>query len=97
MSASTAIEVMHNVAAQRFETRVDGLPCQCAYQLMGNVMRLVHTEVPQALSGRGIAGVLVKAALDYARAHNLQVVPACSYVRAYFERHAEVRDLLAAR
>jgi hypothetical protein len=47
------------------------------------------------LEGQGIGSGLVKQALDAARAQNLKVVPMCSFVRGYIERHAEYQDLLA--
>jgi predicted GNAT family acetyltransferase len=86
--------VRHNAAARRFETTVDDALARADYQLSGGVMRIYHTEVPQALEGRGIAGALVKAALAHARAEGLRIEPACSYVRAYMKRHPETHDLL---
>lgn len=53
-----------------------------------------HTEVPPALRGHGLAGELVQAVLDWARAQGLRVRPTCSYVAAYMQRHAETQDLL---
>ena len=48
----------------------------------------------ESVGGRGVAGDLVKAALDYARAQGLRVVPACSYSAAYVQRHPEYADLV---
>lgn len=87
--------VRHNVPAQRFEAEVDGALARADYRLAGDVMRMVHTEVPRALEGRGIAGALVKAAFEHARAEGLRVEPACSYVATYMRRHPETQDLLA--
>jgi len=87
-------EIRHNVAARRFEATVDDLLARADYQLAGSVMRLYHTEVPHALEGRGIAGALVKAALEHARTAHLKVEPACGYVRAWMKRHPETHDLL---
>ena len=91
----TTPQILHNVAARRFEATVDDLLARADYQLAGGVMRLYHTEVPQALEGRGIAGALVKAALAHARAAHLKVEPACGYVRAYMKRHLDTHELLA--
>ena len=91
----TLPEIRHNVAARRFETTVDDLLARADYQLAGSVMRLYHTEVPQALEGRGIAGALVKTALAHARAAQLKVEPACGYVRAYMKRNSETHEPLA--
>lgn len=87
--------VVHNPQAHRFEAWVDGLLSETSYELHGPVMRMTHTEVPQALAGRGIAGHLVVAALDHARAQGLKIQPSCSYVAGYMKRHPETQDLLA--
>lgn len=87
--------ISHNEPAQRFEARIDGWLCRCDYRLVDGVMHLVHTEVAPALEGRGIAARLVAAALDHARARQLKVLPRCSYVRVYMQRHPETQSLLA--
>jgi predicted GNAT family acetyltransferase len=86
--------IAHNVGLHRFETVVDGTLARCDYRLDGKAMRLVHTEVPPALEGRGIAARLVAAALAYARDQGLSVIPVCSYVRTYMRRHPETAALL---
>ncbi|RIY02428.1 N-acetyltransferase [Aureimonas flava] len=48
-----------------------------------------HTYVPAHLRGQGIAERLVDHAVAYAREQGKTVVPACSYVRALFDRHPE--------
>jgi uncharacterized protein len=94
--AAHAPTVLHNVAAQRFEIALDGELARADYRLDGNVMRMVHTEVPPAQEGKGIAGALVRAAFAYAAAQNLKIAPLCSYVRGYMRRHPETQTLLAA-
>jgi len=94
MSEST-IPVQHNPASQRFEAIVDGMLCRTDYRMHGDTMMLVHTEVPSQLEGRGIASALVKAAFDHAGANGLDVLPVCSYVRSWVQRHPEVEPLLA--
>lgn len=89
------IEVEHLPQRGRFQARVDGLMCVCDYRLSGDVMHLIHTEVPAALQGRGVAAALVQAALTHARAASLKVDPQCSYVSGYMARHPETADLLA--
>jgi hypothetical protein len=90
------LEVRHNPQASRFEAIVDGELCRADYRMSGNVMHIVHTEVPYQLEGRGLAGQVVRGALDYARANGLKVVPVCGYVRAYMRRHKDTHDLLGA-
>ena len=88
-------EIVHNTNTQRFEARVDGWMCRAEYQLFDKVMHLVHTEVAPAVEGRGVAAALVRAALSWADERKLTVVPRCSFVRLYMQRHPEFAHLLA--
>ena len=90
------LAVTHNPAASRFEAFVEGGLCRADYRMAGDVMQLVHSEVPRHLENRGLAAQVVRAALDYARLNGLKVVPVCGYVRAYMRRHKDSHDLLAA-
>ena|SRR5438552_12818345 len=90
------ITVVNNEAAQRFEVHVDGLLSQLTYQRRGDRIVFLHTEVPAALEGRGIASDLARTALDDARARQLRVVPLCPFVRGYIERHPEYQALVTS-
>lgn len=87
-------EVVHNAAAKRFEVALDGKLAFSKYLLAGNKLIIEHTEVPVELEGRGIAGRIVRTALDYVRAQGLKVLPLCPYAKAWIGRHPEYRDLL---
>ncbi|HTT10050.1 MAG TPA: GNAT family N-acetyltransferase [Burkholderiaceae bacterium] len=86
---------VHNETAQRFEVTIDGALSRADYRLQDGVMHMVHTEVPVRQEGRGIAAMLVRAALEYARAQGYRVRPACSYVRNFMARNCEFDDLRA--
>lgn len=86
--------VRHNSEASRFELVVDGELARCDYRLHDDVLSIHHTEVPPALTGRGIAAALVRAALEHATRQGLRVRPLCSYVRAYLARHPHDRNLI---
>ena len=88
-------EIIHNAASRRFESKVDGLLCRCDYRMHGNTMMLVHTEVPPQLEGRGLASALVRAAFDHAREGGMDVLPVCSYVRTWVQRHPEFSAMVA--
>ncbi len=92
---SDSITVTHNAAAHRYEAVVDGHLSICEYEQAEGKMVFTHTVVPPELRGRGIAEKLVRAALADARAAARKVVPACSYVAKFIERHKEYTDLLA--
>jgi predicted GNAT family acetyltransferase len=96
MTDTPAFTVSHNPAHHRFEAQVDGQLAVAEYQMASaSVMRLTHTEVPEALEGRGIAGALAKAAMAHARERGLKIDAQCRYMHAYMERHPETHDLRA--
>lgn len=89
-----SITVTHNAPAHRYEAVVDGHLSICEYEHADGKMIFTHTIVPGELRGRGIAEKLVRAALADARAAGRKVVPACSYVAKFIERHKEYADLI---
>ena len=89
-------QITHDAASGRFSTLLDGHEAELVYRRRDGSMIIDHTGVPEAIAGRGIAGTLVKAALDYARAEGLRVVPACSYSADYIQRHPQYADLVDA-
>lgn len=88
-------EVRNNEAAHQYELKVEGQLALAAYRVRDGRITFTHTEVPDALEGRGIGSKLVAAALDDARARGLKVVPACAFVKHYMDTHPETADLLA--
>ena len=86
---------VHRPDQHRFEATVDGHAGRLDYSVRGDVMTLLHTEVDPALEGKGVAGGLVRAALDHARANGLKVEPRCEYAASYMERHPESMSLRA--
>jgi predicted GNAT family acetyltransferase len=88
------IEVVHNEKAGRFEIRRGPDVALLQYQRRGANMVILHTEVPEALEGVGIASRLAHAALDYARENNLGVVPLCPFAASYIRRHREYLNLV---
>jgi uncharacterized protein len=82
--------------ADRYEIRDgDRLLGVAAYQREGDVIRFTHTEVDPDAGESGLGSRLVRAALDDVRGKGLQVVPLCSFVRGWIERHPDYADLVA--
>lgn len=52
-----------------------------------NVYSITHTFVDESLRGQGIAGKLVKTALDEIEKRNGKAVAVCSYAQKYFEKN----------
>ncbi len=89
------ITVRHDAEQSRFSIEIAGHLAHADYTLDEGRIIFAHTFVPPELRGRGLAEHLVRAALAHARLHKLRVIPACSYVTVFIERHNEFRDLLA--
>jgi predicted GNAT family acetyltransferase len=78
----------------RFELERDGLAARLEYNLTGKVLQLIHTEVPEALRGKGMASALAESALQWAREHEVKVDVICPSVAAYLKKHPEYSDLV---
>jgi uncharacterized protein len=83
----SAIIINHDTQGHQFTTEVDGYGAALDYTLVGQVLTITHTRVPTPIEGRGIAAELTRAALAAARSQGWSVVAACSYARAYLEKH----------
>ena len=88
-------EVRNNEAESRFELEEDGELAFASYDLSEGSIAFTHTIVPEEVEGRGVGSRLVRGALEDARQRGLKVVPLCSFVRGYIERHPEMQDLVA--
>lgn len=87
--------IEHKASNHRFQTIEDNAISLLDYRLDDQVMSILHTEVPPAVGGRGIAADLTRVALDTARKNGWRVRPVCSYAVAYVRKHPEYQDLLA--
>ena len=89
-----APEVRNNEAERRFEIVIGDQIAVAEYRLQEGGIMFTHTEVPEALGGRGLAKALVRAGLKHARDHHLKVLPVCPFFAKYISEHPEEQDLL---
>src|SRR5690606_8899757 len=75
--APTEIRVVHDVPGQRFHVGEGEDAAVLQYRLSGSRITFLHTLVPEAWRGQGIAQRLAHAGLEHARAEGLRVVPIC--------------------
>lgn len=88
------MEVKHDKLNKRFFLEVEGEEVYTAYSLDENVMELYTTYTPPDLRGKGLAEKVVRAAIEYAKENNFYIIPSCSYVAVYLQRHPEYKYLL---
>lgn len=97
MDRTQDLSVTNNTEAQRFEAQLGDDRAVAEYHLKNDVIIFTHTEVPEVMEGKGVAGKLIKTALDTAKAEHYQVVPLCPFVAAYIKRHPDYRNLVMSR
>ncbi|ORI24021.1 GNAT family N-acetyltransferase [Rhodococcus sp. 1168] len=79
----------------RYEIHVDGQRAGFAAYIDADNQRIFHhTVVDDQYSGRGLAGELVTAALSRTRDAGKRIVPVCSYVAKFVEKHHEFDDVV---
>jgi predicted GNAT family acetyltransferase len=85
-----AIEIRDDPERRRYDLIEDGTVVGFAtYRIRRRVIELIHTEVDPDHGGRGLAGQLIRFALDDARRRGLAVLPHCPYVRKFIDEHAD--------
>ncbi|MDN8618889.1 GNAT family N-acetyltransferase [Variovorax ginsengisoli] len=92
---TSSISVRDNPSRHRFEAESLGEVAVAVYALTDKAITFLHTIVPDALRGQGIATQLVLAGLASARERGLRVIPQCPVFAAYMRSHPETHDLLA--
>ncbi|QXV64811.1 N-acetyltransferase [Mucilaginibacter sp. 21P] len=89
------IELVDNEAIHNFELTIDGQRSFIDYQVRGEKIYLIHTEVPEALQGQGVAEALVEKALIHIENKGQKVVPLCAYVQIFLKKHPEWNRIVA--
>ena len=84
---SDAPGVRDNREASRLEIATDQGAAFLDYRRTPDSMVFVHTEVPKALRGRGLANLLAAAGLETARREGRRIVAQCPFVRKYVQEH----------
>ena len=70
------------------------LLAQMTYSVGGAMAIIDHTDVDEKLRGTGTGARLVRAAVDWARAEKMQIVPLCPFARSVFDKTPEFGDVL---
>ncbi len=69
---------------------------EMTYSKAGDRLIIIdHTEVSDALRGKGAGNQLVSAAVNYAREKNIKILPLCPFAKAIFDKTPEFSDVLS--
>lgn len=82
-------DVVHAPDRSRFELTQDGHTAVLTYEEGDGDVALLHTVVPPELEGQGVGSRLAETAVGWVRGQGLELVPVCSFVRGWLERHPE--------
>jgi uncharacterized protein len=68
---------------------------EMTYSKAGDKLIIIdHTDVSDALRGKGAGKQLVHAAVEYARANQIKIIPLCPFAKAVFDKTLEFKDVL---
>ena len=65
-----------------------------AYRTNNDVLELIETYTPPEYRGKGIAGLMIREAIKFAKENKLKIRPICSYAIYYFKKYQDLRDVL---
>ena len=88
-------EVTNNENEQRYEVHMGDQLAVLEYERKGKHITYIHTGVPPAMAGHGIASQLAHTALEDARKEQFTVTPQCPFVASYIREHTEYLPLLS--
>lgn len=59
------------------------------YDISGGALTVLHTRVPDALGGQGIAGKLAEEVAAFSKERHFTLKSECTYMTAWLKRHHE--------
>jgi predicted GNAT family acetyltransferase len=89
--------IVDNAVLHRFELQQNGETAFLLYSKTGGSIRLIHTEVPEALRGQGVGSKLVGGVLRQAQQRELSIIPSCPFVAEYLRGHPDLASLVEAQ
>jgi len=90
------IPLQDNKERHAFEMRIGEYTAFIAYDLYPGAVALTHTEVPEALEGKGVGSALVAKTLQRIESEHKKVIPLCPFVKSYIRRHPEWERIVEA-
>lgn len=68
---------------------------EMTYTVAGSRVIIDHTTVDDALRGTGAGRKLVEAAVQWARAENVKIIPLCPFAKSVFDKTPTYSDVLS--
>jgi hypothetical protein len=84
------VELVADPAGEQYLARIaDEVVATVGFQATDEIVVFTHTATEPAAEGQGVAGALVRYALDDVRSTPRKVIAVCPFVAAWLARHAD--------
>ncbi len=94
--AQLQIERLDRPTGGAYRTQLDGNDAEMTFSRASPRLIIIdHTDVPDALRGRGVGNQLVAYAVGDAREHGFKIIPLCPFAAGQFRKHPEYSDVLS--
>ena len=91
--------ILHKLVGKKglFYVEIDGnILAEMVYSMASPTKMIIeHTEVSDELRGKNVGYQLVETGVNFARQHNLKIIPLCTFAKSVFDKNAAFRDVLA--
>lgn len=92
---SDTIVIENNTKKSQYEAKQDGKTIAFAeYRPIGQSIMFTHTEVNEALEGKGVGSKLIRYALEDTRSKGMTAIPMCPFVKTFIQRHKDFIDVV---
>ena len=89
------LNIQHDQEHHMFFIKLKNSHAHLNYTLVEkDVIEMTETYVPVEARGMGVAGTIVKHALEHAKNERLKVIPSCPFIERYIQENTEFEDLV---
>jgi predicted GNAT family acetyltransferase len=88
-------EIKNDSKSGQFILDSNGKESFLKYKITDHSIDLYSTYVPEELRGQKLGDKLVEYSLEFAREHQLKIIPSCPFIRKYFSKHPEYGHMLS--
>ncbi len=89
------IPLIKNTEDHRFEITIGDHQSYIEYRESGDKITLIHTETDPEIEGKGAGSAVVEKTLVYIEQNHFKLIPLCSFVVTYVQRHPEWKRIVA--
>jgi predicted GNAT family acetyltransferase len=94
--AQPEIVLHEHATGGRYLITIEGHEAELTFSRASQQLIIVdHTGVPDELRGRNLGQMLVRRAVEVARAQGAKIIPLCPFTASEFRKHPEYQDVVS--